>query len=179
MLWQSSAGVSAAVAGGVPPSLGCCSGGRDALRHSRRDAGATGRRHAFSLRSSASVSCFNVSAADHRDIHDCLWQFVPVEQECRHRYRSAGLGQCFGIARKALRGASDFVLGDGHDVIHVAANVLKIDRADALGPQPVRQSAGSLFRCGHARSFPIADWLAHRPRAPVRRRSLLPRARSA
>ena len=91
---------------------------------------------------------FDISAADHRYIYLRARQLVAMKQECSHGHGPAGLGNRLGIGSQKLHGLADFVLAHGHDVIHVASNVFKVDRTDTLCAQSVRQSSGSFLGRG-------------------------------
>ena len=97
---------------------------------------------------------------------------VAVEQEAGHGHGSAGLGHGVGFALSRSHRLANLIFGHGDDLVHVAADVLEIDRADALRSQSVGDGARNFAPQGTERSFRRASWPAHRPPAPVPRRSL-------
>src|SRR5579872_7336813 len=58
---------------------------------------------------------------------------------------TAGLGDGVPIGAQIFHGLSDFVFGDRDDIFHVSADVFEVDRADALGAEPIGERAGDLL----------------------------------
>src|SRR5579872_3632443 len=59
---------------------------------------------------------------------------------------AAWFGDRVWIDAQIFHGLANFVFGDRNNVVDVSADVLEVDRADALGTESVRECAGDLFR---------------------------------
>src|SRR5579863_1087753 len=59
--------------------------------------------------------------------------------------RAARFGDRVAIGAQILHGLANFIFGDRDDVIHVGANVLEVDGADALSAKAIGDGAGDLF----------------------------------
>ena len=68
-------------------------------------------------------------------------QLAGVENESGDRDSATGLRHRGGIAAQILNRMADFVLGHGDDIVHIAPDVLEIDRTDALRAESVGDGA--------------------------------------
>src|SRR4030088_1662515 len=79
----------------------------------------------------------DIPPADHSDVDLRVGQLVGVEKKCGWSHGATGLGHSLRVPTQCAHGLANLVLGYGDDVVHIGADVLEIDRADALGAQTV------------------------------------------
>src|SRR5271163_3161531 len=79
----------------------------------------------------------DIAAADDRNVQLGCRELVAVEEEACRRHSSAGLGHGVGIRREQPDRFPNLILGHGYDIVDIAADVLEVDGANALGAQPV------------------------------------------
>jgi hypothetical protein len=84
---------------------------------------------------------FDIAAADDRYIQLGFWQFFGVEDESGGCNRAAWFRDGVGIGGQVFHCLADFVLRDGDDFIDIGADMLEVDRADALGAKAVSERA--------------------------------------
>jgi hypothetical protein len=88
---------------------------------------------------------FDIAAADDCNIQLGFGEFFGVEDETGGCNCAARFSDGVGIGGQVFHGLTDFVFRDADDVINIGADVLEVDRADALGAQAVSHRAGDLL----------------------------------
>src|SRR5579859_1099770 len=87
----------------------------------------------------------DVAARDDGYVHLCLWQLIVAKEESGDGDRAAGFGNRLWILGQQFHGLSNFVFGNGNDVVDIGADMLEVDGADALRAEAVGERAGDLL----------------------------------
>src|SRR5579863_4386813 len=90
----------------------------------------------------------DIAAADDRDMQTGLGQLLPVKQVPGNGHRATGFRDGSGIGGQQPYGLADLELADSYDVVHVRADVFKINGADTLAAQAIGDGTGRLFGRG-------------------------------
>ena len=91
----------------------------------------------------------DLPAGDDGYVQPSLRKLFGVEDESCSSHCPTRFGCGLGICAQVLHRLADFIFCDGDDVVHVLANVLEVDRANALRAQSVRQgTCGTLAADG-------------------------------
>ena len=88
---------------------------------------------------------FDIAATDDCNIQLGSWEFVGVKDETGGCNCAAWFSNGVRIGGQVFQRPSDFVFRDGDDVVNVGADVLEVDRADALSAKAVGERAGDLL----------------------------------
>jgi hypothetical protein len=88
---------------------------------------------------------FDVSPADDGNVHLGVGEMIAVEQESGNGDSATGLCDSVPILGQKFHGLANFVFAHGDDVVNVVADVIEVDRANALRAESVGQGARDLL----------------------------------